>query len=92
MGTKKPRSLTTSGFFGVASIKDAQYGLCDRFRCKAKMRENPVFSRVSTHFLQNLDLLFASYSPAVLILRVTEIDALSPFKSYARVILHIFVL
>ena len=26
MGTKKPRSLTTSGFFGVASIKDAQYG------------------------------------------------------------------
>ena len=24
--TKKPRSLTTSGFFGVASIKDAQYG------------------------------------------------------------------
>ena len=29
MGTKKPRSLTTSGFFGVASIKDAQYGCGD---------------------------------------------------------------
>jgi len=25
-GYKKPRSLTTSGFFGVASILDAQYG------------------------------------------------------------------
>ena len=30
---KKPRSLTTSGFFGVASIKDAQYVLYSRFRC-----------------------------------------------------------
>ena len=29
MGTKKPRSLTTSGFLGVASIKDAQYGCGD---------------------------------------------------------------
>ena len=31
MGIKKPRSLTTSGFFGVASIKDAQYGCGGRF-------------------------------------------------------------
>ena len=33
MGTKKPRSLTTSGFFGVASIKDAQYVLYRLNRC-----------------------------------------------------------
>ena len=33
MGTKKPRSLTTSGFFGLASILDAQYG-CGGGICK----------------------------------------------------------
>jgi hypothetical protein len=37
-----------------------RFGACDRFRCKAEMRESPVFSRVSAHFLQNCDLLFVS--------------------------------